>query len=273
MKGTRPLDNTEIRLVSACFDGTFEARNRGLFMLGVSTGGRISELLSLTVGDVYQNRSAVTDLLFDKSIVKGGEISRAVPVNSDGRRAISDLIAWHQEQYNTIAPSRPLFPSRNKNGSVAMNRQTAHEMLKKAFQAAGLNGKLATHSLRKSFAQRVYEESGDIYLVQELLGHRNVSTTQKYIGVNYATARETVEAIALEAKASSSAEARPHNDSDRATSDERDRTDLLSGSFRFLGAELKATADETLFLELALRGYDLSKLRDNETTGEIVKVG
>ena len=50
MKGTRPLNNTEIRLVSACFDGTFEARNRGLFMLGVSTGGRISELLSLTIG-------------------------------------------------------------------------------------------------------------------------------------------------------------------------------------------------------------------------------
>ena len=44
----------------------FEARNRGLFMLGVSTGGRISELLSLTVGDVYQNQKPVTDLLFDK---------------------------------------------------------------------------------------------------------------------------------------------------------------------------------------------------------------
>ena len=86
MKGTRPLDNNEIRLVSACFTGTFEVRNRGLFMLGVSTGGRISELLSLTIGDVcvYQNRRAVTDLLFDKSIVKGGEVSRAVPVNTDG---------------------------------------------------------------------------------------------------------------------------------------------------------------------------------------------
>ena len=47
-------------------------------MLGVSTGGRISELLSLTIGDVYQNRKAVTDLLFEKSIVKGGEIRRAV---------------------------------------------------------------------------------------------------------------------------------------------------------------------------------------------------
>ena len=256
MKGTRPLDNTEIRLVWACFDGTFAARNRGLFMLGVSTGGRISELLSLRIGDVYQNGTAVTDLLFDKSVVKGGETSRAVPVNVDGRHAIEDLIRWHREKYKTIGPTRPLFPSRNKRGAVAMNRQTAHEMLKKAFQDAGLNGKLATHSLRKFFAQRVYEESGDIYLVQELLGHRNVSTTQKYIGVNYATARETVEAMALEAKASSS---------------EPDRSDLLSGSFKFLGGELKETADETLFLELALRGYDLSKLRDEETTGEIVK--
>ena len=54
MKGTRPLDNDEIRRVSAAFTGTFEVRNRGLFMLDVSTGGRISELLSLTIGDVYQ---------------------------------------------------------------------------------------------------------------------------------------------------------------------------------------------------------------------------
>ena len=80
MKGTRPFDNHEIRRVSASFTGIFEVRNRGLFMLGVSTGGRISELLSLTIGDVYQNRRAVTDLLYDRSIVKGGEVSRAVPV-------------------------------------------------------------------------------------------------------------------------------------------------------------------------------------------------
>ena len=57
-------------------------------MLGVSTGGRISELLGLQIGDVYQNRAPVTDLLFDKSIVKGKEHSRAVPVNSDGRQAL-----------------------------------------------------------------------------------------------------------------------------------------------------------------------------------------
>lgn len=50
---------------------------------------------------------------------------------------------------------------------------------------------------------------------------------------------------------------------------------ILSRSFRFLGGELKATADETLFLELALRGYDLSKLRDESTTDtlEIIMIG
>ena len=126
-----------------------------------------------------------------------------------------------------------------------MNRQTAHEMLKQAFTAAGLNGKLATYSLRKSFAQRVYEQSGDIYLVQELLGHRSVSTTQKYLGANYATAREFVEAIAI--------------------GYERGESPLLSGS-------LKKTSDENLLLELARRGYDLESIHKKKTTAEIVKI-
>ena len=78
-----------------------------------------------------------------------------------------------------------------------MHRQTAHAILKTAFIEAGLNGHIATHSLRKSFAQRLYDKTGDIYLVQELLGHRNISTTQKYLGVNYADAKAAVEAIAL----------------------------------------------------------------------------
>ena len=253
MKGTRPLDNDEIGRVSAAFTGTFEVRNRSLFMLGVSTGGRISELLSLRIGDVYQNGRAVTDLLFDRSIVKGGETSRAVPVNVDGRGAIDALVAWHCEQYDRTEPKRPLFPSRNGQGLQPMSRRTAHNVLKDAFMDAGLNGHLATHSMRKSFAQRLYDRTGDIFAVQEMLGHRNVATTQKYLGVNYANVRKAVEEMAV--------------------SGELHTTPLLSSS-------LKSTADETLFLELALRGYDLSKpLRPDDAaeapseTAEIVKIG
>ena len=245
MKGTRPLDNNEIRKVAESFDGTFAIRNKSLFMLGVSTGGRISELLSLTIGDVYQNRAPVTDLLFDRSIVKGGEVSRAVPVNKDGRLAIDDLMTWHREQYGNTEDNRPLFPSRHKSGTVPLHRQTAHQMLKKAFISAGLNGKLATHSLRKSFAQRVYEQSNDIYLVKELLGHKNVSTTQQYLGVNYADAREAVESIALDGE--SYIRGKTYN-------------------------SLKKINDDTLIHELQNRGYDITHPREHKTTAEIRKI-
>ena len=246
MKGTRPLDNDEIRRVSAAFTGTFATRNRGLFMLGVSTGGRISELLSLCVGDVYQNKKPVTDLLYGKAIVKGGEVSRSVPVNADGKKAIDELVTWHRRHYGSIASTRPLFPSRHKSGTVPLHRQTAHAILKNAFMEAGLNGHIATHSLRKSFAQRLYDKTGDIYLVQELLGHRNISTTQKYLGVNYADAKAAVEAIALIS--------------------ESDRSDVLSHS-------LEDFPDETLRSELVKRGYNVTSRQENETTAEIVKIG
>ena len=238
MKGTRPLDNDEIRKVSACFDGTFEARNRSLFIIGVSTGGRISELLSLQIGDVWQNGKAVTDLLFEKNIVKGGEVSRAVPVNRDGRTAIEGIIAWHRKRYKNTEVNRPLFPSRHNSGTVPLHRQSAHQMLKKAFITAGLYGKIATHSLRKSFAQRVYEQSGDIYLVKELLGHRNVATTQQYLGVNYADARDAVEAISLDSE--SYRRAKTYN-------------------------SLKNIDDETLVSEAIRRGYHIASSHRKDT--------
>lgn len=214
MKGARPLSNDEILLVAEQFSGTYATRNRSLFMLGVSVGGRISELLALTIGDVWQNHQPVKDLLFQKGMVKGKENARMVPVNADGRKAIRELIDWHWAQYGTLDPERPLFVSRKGNSpreidnlsltadkslfisrGKAMTRKTGHIVLKEAFEKAGLNGKLATHSLRKSFAQRVYDASGDVVLVQELLGHADISTTRKYLGVSYQKAQRVVEAI------------------------------------------------------------------------------
>jgi site-specific recombinase XerD len=86
MKGARPLNSKEIIAVSNQFDGDFKVRNKALFMLGVSVGGRISELLALTLSDVWQNGQPVSDLLFEKDVVKGKEIARMVPVNADGKK-------------------------------------------------------------------------------------------------------------------------------------------------------------------------------------------
>lgn len=196
MKGTRPLTTDEIIAVSEQFDGTFEVRNRSLFMLGVSVGGRISELLALKIEDVWQNGQPVSDLLFKKDVVKGKETARMIPVNSDGRQAITELIQWHKEQFGNLSKRRPLFMSRQ--GGEALSRSHAHRILERAFKKAGLNGKLATHSLRKTFAQRCFDACGDIYQVSELLGHKNVETTKRYIGISYTKLQETVEAIELD---------------------------------------------------------------------------
>ncbi len=233
MKGTRPLDNAEIRKVSEAFSGTFAIRNRSLFMLGVSVGARISELIALKVEDVWQNNKPVKDLLFDRNIVKGGEVSRAVPVNVDGRQAIEDLIAWHTEIYGDLDPKRPLFPSRKGQGSKPMTRIAAHNPLKEAFEAAGLNGKLGTHSLRKSYAQRLYEQTNDIYAVQEMLGHKSVVTTQRYLGVNYASVRDASEAMSIHSE--------------------------LNVSTKTLSSVNDAPDDE-LLVELLRRGYDVARL-------------
>ena len=109
-----------------------------------------------------------------------------------------------------------------------------------------MNGHIATHSLRKSFAQRLYDKTGDIYMVQELLGHKNISTTQKYLGVNYADAKAAVELIALMS--------------------ESDRSPLLYDSITDID-------DETLQCELEKRGYNVTRRRENENTAEIMKIG
>lgn len=233
MKGARPLSNDEILLVAEQFSGTYAIRNRSLFMLGVSVGGRISELLALTIGDVWQNHQPVKDLLFAKDIVKGKETARMVPVNADGRKAISDLIDWHRGQYGTLDPSRPLFVSRKHQ--AALSRSQAHRVLEDAFTQAGLNGKLATHTLRKTFAQRCYDQSGDIFQVKELLGHRSVETTKAYIGISYAKLQRTAEAIEV-------------------------------GNYNRIPVLLHSRAAEiptdTLIVELQRRGFDASSLID-----------
>ncbi len=202
MKGTRPLTNEEIKRVRDSFDGMYKIRNAGLFMLGVSIGGRVSELLALKIEDVWQNLQPVTDFQFDRNIVKGGEVSRTIPVNVDGRAAIESLIAWHKKDFGSTHPKTPLFrgsKSVEKGKVVAIKRQAVHKILKNAFVKAGLNGKLATHTLRKTFAQRLYHKCNDIFVVKEMLGHKNVATTQAYIGINYVEVREAVEAMSLAA--------------------------------------------------------------------------
>ena len=157
-------------------------------------------MLALKVGEVWQNGKPVSDLLFDKTIVKGGEVStggsgerqwQKKPLNGVDRRSIRGTLS------ESIDVERVFCFHRRQGDRVRWIVEWHTTVLKTAFEAAGLNGKLATHSMRKSFAQRLYEQTNDIFAVQEMLGHKNVATTQRYLGVNYASVRDAVEKMAF----------------------------------------------------------------------------
>jgi len=192
MKGSRPFTEEEIKRVSQSFNGKYEVRNRCMFILGVKTGMRVSELLSLNVGDVWEKGGPVDVLSLRKQQVKGKKEARAFPLNQTAKDAIRELVEWLSWN-GGITPDMPLFPS--QIGGERITRIQAHRILSRAYDAAGLTGKVTTHSMRKTFGTRVYQVTKDIMVAKELLGHQSVATTQKYIGVGMDALRAAVDAI------------------------------------------------------------------------------
>jgi integrase len=82
MKGCRPLSDEEITLISRSFGGTYAARDRALFILGLKSGFRISELLSLRVGDVLQHGRLVDQVTVRRAHMKQQTEGRTVPIRS-----------------------------------------------------------------------------------------------------------------------------------------------------------------------------------------------
>jgi integrase len=84
-------------------------------------------------------------------------------------------------------PSLPLFKSRKHTLTgefKAINRQRAHAILKKLFALIGEFGNVSTHTLRKTFAARIYEQTGKLELVQIALGHKSINSTISYLAFN-----------------------------------------------------------------------------------------
>lgn len=174
MKGCRPLTNSEILTVVGSMSNS---RDRLLVILGISTGFRISELLSLKVVDVFQNGQALNRASVSKCNTKGKQEGRSVAIDSYTQDFISTYI-----KEEALDEDMPIFYSR-KGGAI--DRRHAWRILKRGFAVAGLVGKLATHTLRKTTAKTVYEASGnDILTVQKVLGHKSLSSTSSYLSAD-----------------------------------------------------------------------------------------
>lgn len=162
-------------------DGPLTLRNRALLELLYSTGARISEAVGLDVDDVDTQARSV--LLRGK----GGK-QRLVPI---GRPAVAALDAYLVRGRSDLARRGRGTPAifLNVRGG-RLSRQSAWQVLQDAAERSGITSGVSPHMLRHSFATHLLEGGADVRVVQELLGHASVTTTQIYTMVTVHALRE-----------------------------------------------------------------------------------
>jgi integrase/recombinase XerD len=188
MKGKRPLSDEELASVTIAPESRYSLRDRTLFTLGVNLGARISELLSLTIGDIWQEGKPVEAIYFKRRNTKGKHAGRSIPVNTTVATAIGEFMAGHDKQDKRT----PVFLG--QKGTAITVRQ-ADRILRRIFSENGLTGNLATHTMRKTFATRLNNKGVNLRVIQELLGHSSLAVTEKYLRIDAGDLRDAVDRL------------------------------------------------------------------------------
>lgn len=149
-----------------------DLRDRALLELLYGTGARISEVLGIT----YDQARSLEEFL----LLRGkGEKERFVPVGGHARAALEAYLVRGRPALSKGRSHQALL---NQRGG-ALSRQSAWQSIKQAAQRAGLTADISPHTLRHSYATHLLEGGADVRVVQELLGHASVTTTQIYTHV------------------------------------------------------------------------------------------
>lgn len=164
-------------------DDVLSIRNNALIELLYATGGRISEIVELKLSDI----SEINETFTLKLSGKGGR-ERIVPIGNYARKSL--------ERYLTAA--RPALLKNKKGEAVflnsrgnALSRQSAWDVITNCAERAEMKSHVTPHAIRHSFATHLLDGGADIRVVQELLGHSSVTTTQIYTLVTIDKLRES----------------------------------------------------------------------------------
>ncbi|ERI10181.1 site-specific integrase [Aneurinibacillus aneurinilyticus] len=143
-------------------------RNYFLFIFGINSGLRISDILPLRVMDVKYTKHLIIQEKKTKNI---------------RRTIITQTLKNEIERYSRkMADSEYLFPS--QKGGKPISRVHAWQIINHAARACGVEGPIGTHTLRKTFGYHFYQQSKDVALLQYIFGHSSPSITMRYIGIN-----------------------------------------------------------------------------------------
>ncbi len=170
------LSFTEVEKLLDSVDLTHELghRNRAILDLLYSSGLRVSELVNLKHLDVFYEEGFLR-------ILGKGDKQRLVPVCEQALRSIKFYLDSPTRLSMRVVDSEILFLNRR---GKKLSREMIFLIIKKQASLAGIGKKISPHTLRHSFATHLVENGADIRIVQQMLGHQSVLTTEVYTHVN-----------------------------------------------------------------------------------------
>jgi integrase/recombinase XerC len=176
-----PVDEMFRLLDSIKTSGLLSLRNRAIFEMLYSTGIRVSELAGLNAPDLDSSRRLVR-------ILGKGNKERVVPI---GKKAVSFIRSYREQleiEKGITRNTGPLFLNKD-NGRLTT--RSIGRILEKIIKECALLTPVSPHGLRHSFATHMLDSGADLRVVQELLGHKSLSTTQKYTHMSIDKLMET----------------------------------------------------------------------------------
>ena len=165
-------------------------RDHAIIELLYSTGARVSEIVGIDIDDFAQSDIEGNPITTLKLRGKGSK-ERIVPLGSFAKNALDEYLV--RIRPNLLSKSKSARVETafflNQRGS-RLSRQSAWQMISDAADATGLSGKVSPHVFRHSYATHLLDGGADIRVVQELLGHASVTTTQIYTLITIDKVRE-----------------------------------------------------------------------------------
>lgn len=161
----------------------YDKRNKAMLEVLYATGIRVSELINLTMSNLYLDDEMIK--VFGK-----GSKERVVPINEVAIDYLNDYLSYGRSELLGIKTSEYVFIS---SRHTKITRQAFFKFLKKLCEEKGIRKNISPHTLRHSFATHLLNNGADLRVVQELLGHSDIATTQIYTHLTNKTLKKEYE--------------------------------------------------------------------------------
>ncbi|KML36494.1 tyrosine-type recombinase/integrase [Cytobacillus firmus] len=151
-----------------------------LFVLGINTGIRVSDLLSLRISDVSDGKE-IKEFIYIDDLNNGAESKnsneqKAYFLNNSVKKELKKYFSQHD-----FTECDFLFKSKKNNQPIT--RQQAYRIINSAAKEAGIQGKIGTHTLRKTFGYHAYRKGIAISIIMSIYNHHSSAETLRYLGI------------------------------------------------------------------------------------------